>query len=331
MSDFRGMFLQEIERSLVGIISQSNLTEIITKITIILDNYEITERCTDIVPLENVNQKILRQYTSCLAIEGKSEKTIYQYDKILHKLSEELNKPFTEYSVYDIRFFLACKKQNGLALSSLENTRSYISAFFKWMTREGIIDRNIMDSISPIKVPKEVKEPFSDIEIDSLRSGCKTLKERALIETLLSTGVRVDELSKMNIDDINFSTMTVHVRHGKGAKERITYINNLGKKHLTLYLESRKDETVPLFVNYRHERLNNNGIRDILNRIGKASNVDNVHPHRFRRTFATRLSSMGMDIQEIQALLGHSNINTTMRYIRINDTQVHASYRKFIA
>ena len=195
----------------------------------------------------------------------------------------------------------------------------------------GIVERNIMESVAVIKVPKEVREPFSDIEIDMLRGACKNLKERALVETLLATGVRVDELSKMNIDDIDFSTMTVHVLHGKGAKERITYINNIGRKHLMAYLESRKDNCLPLFVNYRKDRLNNGGIRNILNTIGTRVGVENVYPHRFRRTFATGLAARGMDIQEIQKLLGHSNVNTTMKYIKINDDQVQASYRRFIA
>lgn len=329
--DFRSIFLQDVEQSLIGIVDTDVLNCVVNNITMILNNYEIVERCTELVPADNENEKILKQYLACLAVEGKSENTILQYGRALKKMSNEINKSYVEYGVYDIRYYFAREKQRGISSVSLENTRSYISAFFKWLSREGIITRNIMESIHPIKVPKEVKEPFSDIEIDMLRSACKNLKERALIETLLSTGVRVDELSKMNISDIDFSTMTVHVLHGKGSKERTTYINNIGRKHLMAYLESREDDTLPLFVNYRKTRLNNGGIRNILNKIGARAGVENVHPHRFRRTFATGLAARGMDIQEIQRLLGHSNVNTTMRYIKINDSQVQASYRRYIA
>lgn len=331
MSDFRSMLLQEIEQNLIGDVSQDKLKFIINTITLALANYEITEKCTDIVPVEDENQKLINRYCACLSIGGKSEKTIQQYKRSLKRINQVICKPFTEYDVYDIRYYLALEKQKGISNVSLENTRSYISAFFKWMFRESIVDTNAMDTIPPIKVPREVKEPFSDVEIDMLRSGCSSLKERALIEVLLSTGVRVNELSMMNIDDINFQTMTVHVRHGKGSKERITYISNVAKQHLVAYLSDRDNDAIPLFMNYRHKRLNAGGIRSILKTISKRSGVQNVHPHRFRRTFATGLSARGMDIQEIQRLLGHTSLNTTMKYVKINDSQIQASYKKYIA
>lgn len=331
MPDLRGEFLKEIEMTIVNFTDKSHLENIMYNITMILNNYEIMERCTEIVPSQNENMKILSRYLASMAVEGKSEKTIAQYKRTLIKLDETICKPYTEYGTYDIRYFLACEKQRGLSNTTLENTRAYISSFFRWMVREEILNKNITEAILPIKTPKEVKEPFSDIEIDALRSACHNLRERALIEVLLATGIRVDELSKMDINDINFATMTVHVRYGKGSKERITYISNVAKKHLEEYLKNRDDGNVSLFVNYRKERLNNGGIRSILKTVGNRAKVGNVHPHRFRRTFATGLAARGMDIQEIQKLLGHSNLNTTMRYIKINDAQVQASYRRFIA
>lgn len=331
MSDYRAMLLREIEQNLVGNVGHDILHGVMDLIAISLANYEITERCTELAVTENENLKIIKRYLACLAIEGKSIKTIEQYNRSLIKMDQSICKPFTDYGVYDIRYYLALNKQKGISNSYLEYIRATISAFFKWLSREGIVDNNIMDSVSPIKVPKEIKEPFSDIEIDMLRSGCNSLKERALIEILLSTGVRVNELAMMNIDDINFQTMTVHVRHGKGSKERITYISNVAKQHLIKYLNSRDDNDVSLFMNYRRERLNDGGIRTILKTISERTGVENVHPHRFRRTFATGLSARGMEVQEIQKLLGHTNLNTTMTYVKINDSQIQASYRKYIA
>lgn len=331
MSDYRNEFLKAVEENLLTILEENDLGPVVDVITRLLSGYEITERCTDIAPLDDVNEKLMKRYAACLAIEGKSEKTIKQYTRSLRKLSEAIQKPFPEYGVYDIRYYLACEKQRGLSNMTLENIRASLSAFFRWLSKEGITERNIMESITPIAVPKEVRKAFSDVEIDALRGACKNLKERALIETLLATGVRVDELCQMDITDVNFSSMTVHVRHGKGAKERVTYISNVGKKHLTAYLEDRADDSIPLFLNNQKQRLNPGGVRSILNVIAKAAGVENVHPHRFRRTFATTLAARGMDIQEIQRLLGHSNINTTMKYIQINDMQVQASYRKYIA
>lgn len=331
MLDFREMLLQEIEQNLVRNVGQEIIKDIMSIVTLTLSNYEVTERCTDLVPAEDENQKLIKRYCACLAIDGKSEKTIAQYKRSLIRMNQIVYKPFIEYGVYDIRYYLALEKQKGLSNISLENTRSYISAFFKWMLREGFVDKNIMDNISSIKSPVEVKEPFSDIEIDTLRSGCRNLKERALIEILLSTGIRANELSMMDINDIDFSTMIVHVRHGKGSKERITYMSNICRKHLAAYLNNRKDNNVSLFTNYRHERLNTGGIRSILGTISKRACVQNVHLHRFRRTFATGLSARGMDVQEIQKLLGHTNLNTTMKYVKINDAQIQASYKKYIA
>lgn len=331
MSDYRNEFLKAVEQSLLPVLGEGDLGPVVDVVTRSLNEYEITKRCTEVAPVEDGNEKLMKRYAACLSIEGRAEKTIRQYVGTLKRLSEAIPKQFPEYGIYDIRYFFACEKQRGLSNVSLENTRANLSAFFRWMFREGITSGNVMESIAPIKVPKEVKEAFTDVEVDALRGGCRTLKERALVETLLCTGVRVDELSKMDVGDINFSTMTVHVRHGKGSKERVTYISNIGRKYLTEYLECREDRSLPLFLNYRHERLNPGGIREILKEIAKTAGVDDVHPHRFRRTFATRLAARGMDIQEIQRLLGHSNLNTTMKYVQVNDAHVQASYRKFIA
>lgn len=331
MSDYRNEFLRSVEESLLPLLGGDDLGPVVDVVTRVLNDYEITARCTDVAPFDDGNEKLMKRYAACLSIEGKAEKTIRQYVRSLKLLSEVIPKPFPEYGVYDIRYYLACEKQRGLSNVSLENIRANLSAFFRWMSKEGITQNNVMESIAPIKIPKEVKEPFSDVEIDALRGGCRNQKERALVETLLSTGVRVDELSRMDISDINFGTMTVHVKHGKGSKERVTYISSVAKKHLVAYLESRSDENTALFLNYRYDRISNNGIRSLLNEIAKIAGVSDVHPHRFRRTFATRLASRGMDVQEIQRLLGHSNLNTTMRYIRVDDAQVHASYRKYIA
>ena len=331
MEDYRTKFIHDLEQSLIADLDPEQLDTVIAKATIVLSQYEIADRCTELIPIADENTRILDSYCACLAVDGKSNNTIKAYRTMLKRLEETVGKPFTQMGTYDIRFFLASMKQRGLANSSIENARAYLSAFFSWMTSEEIIPKDITAPIHTISVPHEIREAFSDVEIDALRSGCRSLKERALIEFLLATGVRVNELTTMNINDIDFHNMTVNVKHGKGSKERVTYISNIAKKHLTAYLEDRKDESVVLFLNYRYNRISNGGIRAILATIANRAGVKDVHPHRFRRTFATKLAARGMDIQEIQRLLGHTNINTTMRYIQINDSQVQASYRRFIA
>ena len=333
MSDYRDQFLQTVQQMLVPIIDDSTLVGVISdKITIALNDYEITERCTELGPLDSINEKLIKRYCACLAVDGKSEKTIYQYRRSITLLSDFLNKPFPEMKTYDIRFYLATEKERGISERSLENTRANLSAFFQWLTMDEVIEKNPMLRIKPIKYDDEIKEAFSDVEIDKLRTACISDKERALIEFLLSTGVRVTELCEMNVTDIDMRNLTVHVRHGKGGKERFSYTTAVAAEWLNRYLLNRQELTSNyLFCNANHERIRSGGIRFILNRIAKRAGVSNVHPHRFRRTFATGLANRGMDTREIQKLLGHSNINTTLEYICTDTEGVKASYRKYIA
>lgn len=294
-----------------------------------LANYEITERETAIVKYDDTNERILKRYCACLRIDGKSEGTIYQYRRTCRKLAEQIPKTFTEMGVYDIRYFLAMMKETGIKNSTLETARANLSAFFQWMALEDLIQKNPCLNIKPIKFTDEIRKPFSDTEIDALRSACRTKKERAIVETLLASGIRVAELRDLNLRDIEFDRKIVHVLHGKGDKERTTYLTGIAVKHLQEYLRERKTLAEPVFLNRTGERITVGGVRFILNRIAERAGVDDVHPHRFRRTFASGLASRGMDVQDIQKLLGHSNINTTMVYVHTDEAAVAMSYQKY--
>ena len=330
--DYRNDFIKEVENELVTRYSAGIATEVSDIIARVLSSYEITGRCTEIVPLDDRNMKLLKRYSACLLVDGKSKGTVRQYIGTLKKLSEKIQKPFPDMGKYDIRLFLAFEKERGISNKTLENTRSYISAFFQWMVNDEIILKNPIAGINRIKCTKKDKFPFSEVEIDALRSSCKNLKERAIFEILLSSGVRVSELASMEVKDINVPNLSIHVTHGKGDKQRMTYTTAVGMKHLLNYLENRseKDGTA-LFYNMYHDPISISGIEKLLKTIAKRAGVDNVHPHRFRRTCATTLYKRGMPIQEIQKLLGHSNINTTMLYISILDTNVKLSYDKSVA
>ena len=329
--DYRNEIIRAIEHSLITVLDQNQLQTVADVATRILNDYEITERCTEVALRDDVNERLLKRYAACLTIDGKSSRTIEQYTRTIQKLSDSIGRPFTEIGAYDVRYFLACEKQRGIANSTLENTRSNLSAFFSWLVTEDVLQKSPMAAINPIKCPVEIKLPFSDVEIDALRGACHGLKDRALIEILLSTGVRVDELSKMEIPDVDLANLTVLVKHAKGGKERTTYMSSVCRSHISKYLGSRKDDQPFLFINKNYKQITTDGIRYILNSTADRAGVANVHPHRFRRTFATGLAARGMDIQEIQCLLGHSKVDTTLRYISVADTQVQASYRKYIA
>lgn len=327
--DYREKLLGEIQVFLetLDVDDMDRATNGIIKI---LSGYDVDKRCTDLALLDDGNDKLIKQYAACLSIDGKSKKTIYQYRRTCKLLSNAIGKPFTEMGPYDIRYFLATEKERGISNRSLENTRSYISAFFQWMTNEEIIQKNPVARITSIKYPEENRKPFSDLEVDALRGACITEKERAIVEVLLSTGVRVSELTSMMVKDIDYQTLAVHVVHGKGSKERYTYITPVALKHLKKYISSRTEEGGHLFYNAKHDPLEPGGIRYILNELGKRAGVENVHPHRFRRTFATGLANRGMKVQDIQILLGHSRIETTMTYIHQDAQKVQAEYNRYI-
>lgn len=331
MSDCRNALIQSIRESLSTVLDVQT-TEIVTqKIIILLGDYDVTKKSTDLVVYDDSNHKLLKRYSACMYVDGKSKKTIYQYQKALNHFLESVQKPVNEIGAYDIRYYLATKKESGVSDRTLENIRSYLSAFFQWLTEEELIQKNPCANIKPIKYADVQRMAFSSVEIDALRHSCKTLKERAIVEMLISSGVRVSELCDLDISDIDFQNMAVHVRHGKGDKERITYINDVARVHLQKYVSQRYNISTSLFCNHNGERITTAGIRHILKNISNRANVKDVHPHRFRRTFATELAKRGMAVHEIQRLMGHTDISTTMGYVCVDDIKIKASYRQFIA
>lgn len=323
--DSRCNFLNEVSLS----INETDTKEtIIAKLSIVLEKYEITERETALVPCDDENLELVKLYTSSLIIDGKARSTIEHYVQELKKFARSYTgRSIKEFTSFDIKSYLAKRKMDGLSNRTLDNVRSIIAAFYVWLTAEEYIPKNPCTTVKPIKFSKELRLPFTSVEIDKIRSSCKNTKERAIVEFLLSSGVRVSEFCSLDISDIDFAEGKVHIRHGKGDKERYTYINDLAKEHLKAYLGKRTNGA--LFTTQRSERYTKGGVRYMLHSIEKRAGVDDVHPHRFRRTFATSLASRGMKLQDIQRLMGHSNINTTMVYVAVSDTDTKLAYAKF--
>ena len=313
----------ELARELANYIDQSIVISILSK-------YEITERSTDIVPVEDSNTLLLKAYASCLAIDGKSEKTIKAYLYQLRKFSKFLcGKDLKSVCTFDVRSYLADRKINGISARTMENERSYIATFYAWLASEEYIDKNPCTSVKPIRVDEEEKQPFSSVELEKIRQACKNIKERAMVEVLLASGVWVSEFCDLMVDDVDFSSMSIRVRHGKGGKHRMTYMNEVTRDYLIKYLMNYKIESGHLFRSNKNEYVTSGGVRYLLNTIGSHADVEDVHPHRFRRTFATNLAKRGMAVQDIKELLGHADLNTTMIYVSMDNTAVNASYRKY--
>lgn len=331
MADYKRQLVSDVAEALVTKLDPEDIEIVSDEMVIALNDYDVTKRTTELVVFDGINEMLLKRYRACLIIAGKSPRTIYAYERTAKKLFETLQKNYTDMTVSDMRYFLAYEKSRGVSNRTLENTRVQISVFFAWLVEEELIAKNPCRSISPIKYPQEVRLPFSSVEIDALRSACVTKKERALVEVLLSSGVRVSELCSITLSDIDFNTLAVKVREGKGAKQRVVYINELACKHLVEYLTTRGINGEYLFYNKWKKALEPGGVRHILKKIGERAGVSNVHPHRFRRTFATGLANRGMEIQEIGMLLGHSNLNTTLEYVYTSEEKIRASYLRFIA
>ena len=329
MTDCKTQFISEVSEALIGQIDLDDISTVSNEMAIALRDYELTKRVTDLVKYDGANEMIIKRYKACLIIAGRSPKTIEQYERTVKKMFFTLQKNFVDMTVSDVRYYLAYEKNRGVSNRTLENTRVQISTFFSWLLDEDLIVKNPCRSVPPIKYTREVKHPFSAVEIDALRSACKNKKERAIIELLLASGIRVSELCSLRISDIDFNSLTITVREGKGGKQRVTYINDLASKHLVEYLTDRTVHGDHLFYNKKKQPLNPGGVRYLLKTLEEQSGVSNVHPHRFRRTFATTLASRGMEIQEISRLLGHTNLDTTLVYVYMSDEKVHNSYLKY--
>ena len=325
--------IRDIEIKLSEMCPEIDMDRVMTCVISCLGNYEVSEKSTYLaVRPQDVNDRILKRYSACLVLDGKSEGTIKQYIRTCRKLGQDSGKNFTDMTTNDIRLFLGQLKLTGAKNSHIENQRAYISAFFQWMQTEDIIEKNPCGKVKPIKCEKVRRLPFSEVQIDKMRAACGSLKRRAILEVFLSSGVRCEELLTLDISDVDIRNRTVLVRNGKGGKDRVTYISEIAAEYLEKYLNTRTDTEPELFRSRRGGRYaNTDSIRYVVNDIGERSGVANVHPHRFRRTFATNLYRRGMDVHEIQRLMGHSNVQTTLGYIYTDDTQLKAAYEKYAA
>jgi site-specific recombinase XerD len=287
------------------------------------------------VPLgqdEKENKPLLDSFIAAKRVEGCSERSLkYYYSTILNML-QKTNKTVKHITTDDLRQYLADYQRNSPAGKvTIDNIRRILSSFFSWMEDENFILKSPVRRIHKIKTGKMVKETYSDESLELLRDNCNSLRDLAMIDLLTSTGMRVGELTKLNKDDIDFINRECIV-FGKGDKERPVYFDARAKLHLQNYLNSRTDDNPALFVSLigSHKRLQISGIEIRLRKLGKRLNIPKVHPHKFRRTLATRAIDKGMPIEQVQQLLGHQKIDTTLQYAMVNQNNVKISHRKYI-
>lgn len=321
-------YLNELSMHLIDAGIPTEETKKIMDIATMLSvDFEITEKQTAIVPyVEEDNTKMVKIFISTKLLEGKSQKSMAQYKTRLGLFFQAIPKSYKDITKDDIKMHLAYYAREGRTAAYVDNIRSIIGSFFNWLADEDYIVKSPSKAVKPIKKAETIPEPFSQLDLDSIRSACDNVKKRMIVEMLLSSGVRVDEFVSLDKSDIEFERRRIHVRHGKGNKERYTYFSPIAEKYLKAYLETRKDNNECLVVNNKYERISAHGVEYLVRELGKTAGVKKAHPHRFRRTLATTLARRKMPIQQIKELLGHNDISITMRYIRVTQEDVANAY-----
>lgn len=279
------------------------------------------------------NSEYLTMFLDAKKIEGCSERTIVYYKSSVQHLISSVDIPVRRMTTEDIRTYLSNYQGiNNCSKATIDNIRRNISSFFSWLEEEDYILKSPVKRIHKIKTKKVVKEVISDEGIEILRDNCKNIRDLAMLDLLYSTGIRVGELVNLNIEDIDFEERECIV-FGKGDKERRVYFDARTKLHLQKYIQSREDDNPALFVSLLapYDRLKISGIEIRLRELGNSLNLAKIHPHKFRRTMATRAIDKGMPIEQVQKILGHSQIDTTMQYAMVNQNNVKSSHRRYIA
>lgn len=328
--NYKTNLIDNFTTELAECLDTESLRKSVNTLTRLLAEYDLQPVSTDLAVIDTESEMMLKKFLATKRLEGRSEKTIERYRYIIQRFTDEMNLPYKEVDVYALRLYLASLTQNGCNDNTVNGIQSVFSSFFGWLHDEGFLERDPTANLGVIKCKKVIRLPYSNVELELIKGNCHTLRDRAIVEFLLSTGCRIDEMTNLNITDVNFSTQEVKVL-GKGNKERVVYLSDIAALHLRKYLASRSDTSDALFVGKAAVRLNNGGVRAMLKRIEKETGVENIHPHRFRRTLATSLINKGMAIQEVAAILGHSNINTTMTYIHVDAENVKSSYKKLVS
>ena len=279
------------------------------------------------------NEDYLEMFLHAKRVEGLSERTLHYYRMSIQHLLHMIDTPVRRITTDQIRSYLAeYQQKNGCSKATVDNIRRNISSFFSWLEEEDHILKSPVRRIHKIKTKTTVKETISDEDIERLRDSCEVARDVAIIDLLYSTGMRVGELVNLDIADVNLDERECVV-YGKGEKERRVYFDAKAKLHLQNYINSRTDDNPALFVTLDapHARLKISGVEIRLRALGRRLSIPNIHPHKFRRTMATRAIDKGMPIEQVQKILGHSQIDTTMHYAIVNQNNVKAAHRKYIA
>lgn len=329
----REQFYNNLLMRLSGVVTEENLKIFSRAVLIELNDYELTKRVTDIVPYDRI-PGCVKTYLVTRKIEGVKVSSIRQYTARLKQFFDMVDVPFEKITANDIRVWLyELQAQRQISDSTLDSARTIVCTFFKWANAEGYIPTNPCANIRPIKYNRKERQALTEEELELIRNTCTNLRDKAIIETFYSTGCRLSELLNLKITDVDFGRGEV-ILFGKGEKYRTSYINTKAKLAILEYLNSRTDQSPYLFVSNRNRvkrNLTKSAVERMVRNLGENAGLTRrIHPHLIRHTTATIGLQRGMDITEIQRMLGHSSLDTTMIYAHIADGDVKNSHQKYI-
>lgn len=324
--------MNNILQGMLGTLNNAQMKRLQLVLEVEIARYFECDDTQDTAQMNETNKKILDAFIEAKRIEGCSEKSLQYYKNTIEKMLASIKKRIQEIETDDIRNYLTDYQMgHGSSKVTIDNMRRILSSLFSWLEDEDYIIKNPVRRIHKVKSATVIKETYTDETLELLRDNCTELRDLAMIDMLASTGMRVGEMVLLNRNDIVYNERECIV-FGKGSKERVVYFDARTKIHLQNYLESRTDANPALFVSLKspHERLKIGGVEVRLREFGKQLGLQKVHPHKFRRTLATMAIDKGMPIEQLQQLLGHRKIDTTLQYAMVKQSNVKIAHRKYI-
>ena len=321
--------MEEIVQQMLPHLDNAQLQKLQEVLERSLYNCEISGKVT---VAEDDSQKLIDSFVYAKRIEGCSGKTLKYYRTTIEAMTEAINKGVRHMQTDDLRAYLTeYQEKHGSSRVTIDNIRRILSSFFSWLEDEDHILKSPVRRIHKVKTATNIKETYTDEELEKMRDNCEELRDLAIVDMLASTGMRIGEMVLLNKADINFNERECVV-FGKADQERVVYFNARTKIHLQNYIDRRSDENPALFVTLRapYTRITIGGIESRLRKMGKNLEIEKVHPHKFRRTLATMAIDKGMPIEQLQKLLGHKRIDTTLQYAMVKQSNVKHAHRKYI-
>lgn len=333
--------MTDLRNLLFGKIASDEIQSVLNIVSYVLNDYDLSIKETAIVVYDDSDKQIFQKFFVAKAVEGLSQSSLKYYNVIISNFLLKVGKHIKDIETDDVRVYLAFKKLEKVSDNTLNNIRRVLSSFFSWCAEESIIHKNPMLRIKGVRQTKKIRKPFTDDEMELLRSSARTKRDKAIVEFLFSTGCRVSEMISVNRDDLDLTAGQLDVL-GKGRKYRTVYLSSRCKIALIEYLATRDDNLDALFIstwegfrnpdiqNQNSQRMSRSAVEIMVRTLGKRVKIENVHPHRFRRTAATTALKRGMPLEQVQKFLGHESIQTTTIYAQSTNDEVKQSHERFM-